>query len=123
MEASIFPCMPLSASQVATGVAFEDNTIVLDPSNSNTPFVRTSGTVSLPATGTLRLAGGLQSGNWMGKRFLLAECADYDGPADTTGWTFDPAATGGLELLGEFRFSNGRLYLQMSGGGTTIIIR
>lgn len=115
--------LPLPASQVATGVAFEDNTIVLDPSSSNTPFVRTSGTFSLPTAGTLRLANGLQPGNWLGKRFLLAECADYDGPEDTTGWTFDPAATGGMELLGEFRFSNGRLYLQTSGGGTTIIIR
>ena len=35
----------LLASQVSTGVAFEDDTIVLTAAGANTPFIRTSGTV------------------------------------------------------------------------------
>ena len=71
----------------------------------------------------MRLQGATSAGSWPGKRFLSAECAAYDGPADTSGWTFDPAPAADNQLLGTFQFSGGRLYLQMKGGGLAIMIK
>ena len=85
--------------------------------------MQTPGAVRLPPAGMLRLSDAVSAASWAGKRFLIAECASYKGPAETTDWTFEPAAAGNEELLGSFRFANGRLYLQMKGGGTMFLFR
>ena len=102
---------------------FEDNAVELTLKDASVPFVRFAGTVRLGETGTLKLADAASAKTWPGKRFLLAECGGYDGPADTTGWTFAPAPGGDDTLQGKFVFSNGKLWLRMSGGGLSIIVR
>lgn len=102
---------------------FEDNAVELTLKDASVPFVRFAGTVRLGETGTLKLADAASAKTWPGKRFLLAECGGYDGPADTTGWTFAPAPEGDDTLQGKFVFSNGKLWLRMSGGGLSIIVR
>ena len=109
---------PLSA-QVSTPVSFEDHTLVFSRANQTTPLARTTGRVILGDTGTLALAPG--SGMLFGgKVFKIAECSSYIGPADTTGWTFDPAEA---NLHGTFVFKDGTLLLRMRGGGTAILFR
>ena len=111
------------AASVTADVGFADDVIELAPGQT-AALAKTSGAVRLPAKGTLRLAGATRAGAWPGKRFLIAECAAYKGPADTTGWAFEPAGDPGSgELRGEFKFVSGRLYLQMKGGGTLMLFR
>ena len=111
------------ATAVTADAGFADDTLVLSRATHNTARVKTPGAMRLPSTGTLRLSDAASASAWAGKRFLVAECASYKGPSDTTGWTFEPAAAGNEELLGSFRFANGKLYLQMKGGGTMIMFR
>ncbi len=111
------------AASVTADAGFADETIVLSSGTRNVAWVKTPGAVRLPPVGTLRLSDAASGNAWGGKKFLLAECASYKGPSDTTGWTFEPAAVGNDELLGTFRFEDGRLYLQLSGGGTFVIVR
>ena len=111
------------AASVTADVGFADDVIELAPGQT-AALAKTPGAVRLPAKGTLRLAGATRAGAWPGKRFLIAECAAYKGPADTTGWAFEPAGDPGSgELRGEFKFVSGRLYLQMKGGGTLMLFR
>ena len=111
------------AASVTADVGFADDVIELAPGQT-AALAKTPGAVRLPAKGTLRLAGATRAGAWPGKRFLIAECAAYKGPADTTGWAFEPAGDPGSgELRGEFKFASGRLYLQMKGGGTLLLFR
>jgi len=112
----------LPSASVTADVGFEDDVIEFAHGQS-AALAKTPGAVRLPAKGTLRLAGATSAGSWAGKRLLIAECSAYKGPEDTTGWAFEPAATGEDQLLGEFKFASGRLYLQMGGGGTMLIFR
>ena len=112
----------LPAASVTADVGFADDVIEFAHGQS-AALAKTPGAVRLPATGTLRLNGATSVGAWAGKRLLIAECTSYKGPSDTTGWTFDPAASGNDELAGTFKFSSGRLYLQMKGGGTLMLFR
>jgi hypothetical protein len=112
----------LPAASVTADVGFADGVIEFAHGQS-AALAKTPGAVRLPATGTLRLTGATSVGAWAGKRLLIAECTSYKGPSDTTGWTFDPAASGDDELAGEFKFAAGRLYLQMKGGGTMLLFR
>ncbi len=112
----------LPAASVTADVGFADD-LVEFVSGQSAALAKTPGAVRLPATGTLRLNGATSVGAWAGKRLLIAECTSYKGPSDTTGWTFDPAASGNDELAGTFKFASGRLYLQMKGGGTLMLFR
>ena len=115
--------VPLPIASVTADAGFEDNTVVLDRATAAIPRVRASGRVLLPDTGTLKLADASTPGAWFGKTFVIAECGSYEGPSDTTGWTFDPAAEAGKPIQGEFKVIDGRLLLQTQGGGTAILIR
>ena len=110
------------AASVTADAGFEDGVVVFPSANAGV-LVKTPGAVRLPATGTLRLNGATSVGSWAGKKLFIAECASYKGPSDTTGWTFDPAPSGSDEVVGEFKFAAGRLYLQMKGGGTMMLFR
>ena len=111
------------AASVTADVGFADDVIEF-ALGQTAVLVKTPGAVRLPTTGTLRLNGATSGGSWAGKRLLIAECAAYKGPADTTGWAFEPTGDSGSgELRGEFKFASGRLYLQMKGGGTMMLFR
>ena len=110
------------AASVTADAGFADGVIEFAHGQS-AALAKTPGAVRLPTTGTLRLNGATSVGSWAGKRLLIAECASYKGPSDTTGWTFEPAPSGTDEVFGEFKFAAGRLYLQMKGGGTMLLFR
>lgn len=113
---------PTSGS-VSTAVSFADNTVALVAANSARPRVVTSGRVWLPKSGNLKLLDeGASVPQWYGKVFRIADCSGYEGPQDTTGWTFEPSDDD-PRLKGRFYFSDGALYLKMKGAGTCVIIR
>ena len=99
----------LTAANVSADVGLEGGTLALDYENLDTPRVKTTGVVRFPATGTLKLVTpGASAGKWCGCRFTIAECAGYDGPATTAGWTFEPTDQA-LDLHGKFVFEGGKL--------------
>lgn len=113
--------IPLAAEQITADVGFQDNVVVVSSANVATPCVRTAGRVVLPTAGVLKLAGATTAGGFLGKRFLLAECATADYPSDTSAWTFEPSRDEMPALT--FEFANGRLYAKVGGGGTLLIVR
>lgn len=110
---------------VSADVALEDNVLALDYKTASEPLVKTTGIVRFPNKFTLKLVNpGVSAAKWAGRRFVIAECGGYVGPATTAGLTFvpnsdDPKA----DIRGKFIYEKGVLVLQMSGGGFTITIR
>ncbi len=116
--------IPLDAAQVSADVGFQDDVVVVSSASagpSATPLVRASGKVVLPAAGALKLSDATTPGSFLGKRFLLAECAEAEFPADASSWTLDPAREGMPPLV--FEFASGRLWAKVGGGGTLLVFR
>lgn len=121
----------LPNATVTTPVELADKTLTVSDANDTmqagfVPLVRTTGTLYLPTDGTLVLSGATAFGSWLGRTLLIAECAAYDGPANTTGWTFSPAASSAQEeklQKGKFIFKDGRLYLKTAGSGCILVVR
>lgn len=113
--------IPLDVAQVTADVGFADDTVVVSSASAAAPLVRTSGKVVLPSAGTLKLSGATTAGSFLGKRFLLAECADAEFPADASAWTLEPTREGMPPLA--FEFASGRLWAKVGGGGTLLIFR
>lgn len=121
----------LPKATVTTPVELADKTLTVSAANdiadsAAVPLVKTTGTFYLPTDGTLVLSGETSFSRWLGRTFLIAECAAYDGPADTTGWTFSPAASSAQEeklQKGKFIFKDGRLYLKTAGSGCILVVR
>lgn len=113
--------IPLAAEQITADVGFQDDVVVVSSASAATPCVRTAGRVVLPTAGVLKLAGATTAGGFLGKRFLLAECATADCPSDTSAWTFEPSRDEMPALT--FEFADGRLYAKVGGGGTLLIVR
>lgn len=113
--------IPLEAAQISADVGFLDDTVVVSSANAATPLVRASGRVVLPTAGVLKLAGATTAGGFLGKRFLLAECATADYPSDASAWTFEPSRAEMPALT--FEFASGRLWAKVGGGGTLLIFR
>lgn len=113
--------IPLDAAQISADVGFMDDVVVVSSASSATPLVRASGKVLLPASGTLKLSDATTPGSFLGKRFLLAECADAEFPADASAWKFEPSRDGMPPLA--FEFASGRLWAKVGGGGTLFIFR
>ena len=101
---------------------FVDGVIALSPAAAATPFVQTTGKFVLPTDGTVKVPGG-KAFDLLGKTFAIAECSAYEGPVDTTGWTFDATGADALNLHGKFKFADGRLTLRMSGGGMMLLVK
>lgn len=101
---------------------FVDGVIALSPAAAATPFVQTTGKFVLPTDGTVKVPGG-KAFDLLGKTFAIAECSAYEGPVDTTGWTFDATGADALNLHGKFKFANGKLTLRMSGGGMMLLVK
>jgi hypothetical protein len=115
--------VPLAAVNVTADAMFEDDTVVLSRASAATPLVKTSGRVILPNAGTLKLADSSKPGAWLGKTFVIAEGASYEGPTDIAGWSFEPEAEAGKPICGAIKFVGGKLILQTQGGGTAIVVR
>ena len=118
---SAYVLVPLrqKAKSVSVPASVEDNTIVLSSANRETPLVQTDGKIILPESGHIVAETGSES-IFAGSRLFIGKCSGYTGPADTKGWTFDPAKNG---RKGRFVFANGELWLQMNGGGTVMVLR
>ena len=61
---------------------------------------------------------------WGGRKFTLAECGGYVGPATTADLKMIPSTDDPqTDIHGKFVYADGVLKLLMSGGGFTISIR
>jgi len=107
------------ATTVGVDATIADGALKLSLAQKGVPFVKTTGKFILPMIGSLKLTDATGASSWTGEIFQLAECAAYEGPADTTGWTFDPADA----VRGRFLFRGGKVYLRMSGCGAVILVR
>ena len=114
--------VPAGVTVSLTEAVFPNDTIELTLAAEETPFVSFAGKVTLPQKGTIRLLDAVGSESWAGRLFALATCTSYEGPAVTTGWTFEPPLPESVKR-NRFVFSNGVLSLKTGGRGSVIIIR
>ena len=114
--------VPAGVTVSLSEAVFPNDTIELTLAAEDTPFVSFAGKVTLPRKGTIRLLDAVNPESWEGRLFALATCTSYEGPADTTDWTFDPPLPESVKR-NRFVFSNGVLSLKMGGRGSAIIVR
>lgn len=105
---------------VETDVSFANGTICLSAAMLDKPFVRTTGRVILPKTGTLAFAADV-TWPWNGSVYKIAECAGYAGPRRTTGWALPDNAP--ANAYGVFRYKDGVLWLELHPRGGLFLIR
>jgi autotransporter-associated beta strand protein len=105
--------VPSSAS-VSADVRFDGIAVSADEAAA-TPFVTTTGRVTVPATGVFKVVGGRVA---TGRAYPIARGGSYSYPADASGWTFEPANDAARM---RFRVRNGVLYATISGGLLVII--
>ena len=111
--------VPLAAESVEPDVSFADRTLVLSRAMRSEPLVRTKGRVILPTTGTIAFEAG-ESVKW-GSVYKIAECSEYVGPKDTSGWKLPEGLP--ANAYGLFKFENGELILETRPRNFFIIIR
>lgn len=102
---------------VSADVRFADITVSRDEGQTATPFVTTTGKVTVPATGVFAFDA---EHALLGRTYPLARGGSFVLPADTSGWTVTPAHAAATL---EFRVRDDVLYAVIGGGGTVFLLR
>lgn len=105
-----------ATARVSADVRFAGIAVSPDEAGT-TPFVTTTGLVTVPATGVFKVVGGRVA---IGRAYPIACGGSYSYPADASGWTFEPANDSARM---RFRVRDGVLYATVGGGGMVMVIR